>query len=290
MVSVSGSRLWDLPHRERVEVVRDEIDRVASRLGGLTSDQLDSPAVGDWTVGAVIAHLVVVPEFYAGNIRRGASGDATAPARRPEPGTGRGEIAAATILEQAKDLANAHADTVVDRFRSSASALADALDAEESSLEYECYHPGGIVPANRFMVLFLKELGLHEWDMFEALEPPHRMSQWGIDAAMQAMEEELASGSLRWVTDDEPNPDTVALRVITSGDVVVERDLIIGPEGTRLVAVDRGRKIDSELRLDAADFVLGCSGRRDLVAVIVDGRGEGDVDAVGAFARRLTGM
>ena len=290
MTSVPDQRLRDLPHTERVAVARDEITRVTARLADLQPDLLDRPAIGDWTIREVIAHLVVVAEFYADSISRGSSGDAGVSGSRPRPGTSRGALAAASIRQRAAEVADTFHDTAIDRLRSAALVLADTLDADESSLEFECYHPGGILPANRFVVLFLKELGLHEWDMFEALEPPCEMSRWGVDAALQAMEEELASGSLRWVTDPDASPDTLTFRVVTSGDVVVERDLLVEPSRTRLVAVDKQRNVDSRLRLDAADFVLGCSGRRDLVAVVTEGPGEGDPDALRVLARRLTGM
>jgi hypothetical protein len=290
MESAPGARLWDLPHSERVTVVRDEIHRVAGQLDDLDVELLDHPAIGDWTIREVVAHLVIVARFYTDNIGRGSSGDATGSGGRPAPGTSRGALAAAGIRETAADVAAAYDDQVIDKFRSAASVLADTLDADESSLEFECYHPGGIIPASRFAVLFLKELGLHEWDMFEALQPPWKMGRWGTDAALQAMEEELASGSLRWVTDPEASPDTLTLRVITSGDVTVERDLVVEPHQTRLLPVDEQRKVDSRLRIDVADFVLGCSGRRDLAAVVTEGLADGDPDALRLLGRRLTGM
>lgn len=283
-------RFWDLPHPDRVGVVRDEIARVVARLRALDAEQLDSPAIGDWTVGEVVAHLAVVAEFYTDSIRRGASGDATVSGNRPAPGTGRGAIAASGIRQRAAEVMALTETPVIDRMDRYATGLADALDVDESSLDYGCYHPGGIVPAPRFAVLFLKELGLHEWDMFEALDPPCAMSRWGVDAALQAMEEELASGSLRWVTDPDASTDTLSFRLSTTGDLAVERDLVLEPEQTRLLPVDDRRAIDSPLRLDAADFVLGCSGRRDLVAVVADGRGQGDPAALRSFAARLSGM
>lgn len=290
MESESGQRLWDLPYHERVGVVRDEIDRVAARLGDLDVGLLDRSAVGEWTVREVVAHLAVVAEFYTDSINRGASGDAEVSGGRPRAGTGRGSLAAGAIRQRATLVAEGLDDAVTDQMRRIASGLADTLDAGESSLEFECYHPGGIIAANRFVVLFLKELGLHEWDMFEALQPPCKMSRWGVDAALQAMEEELASGSLRWVTDPDAGVGSLTLRVALSGDVTVDRDLIMEPHQTRLVDVDRGRTVDASLSLDAADFVLGCSGRLDLVAAVREGRGEGDADALSVFTRRLSGM
>jgi uncharacterized protein (TIGR03083 family) len=290
MGSVSDRRLCELPYHERVGVVRDEIARITTRVGDLDGDLLDRPAVGDWTVRAVLAHLVVVAELYTNSITRGASGNVDVSGDLPQPGTGRGALVAGGLREQATQLADAFDAAVIDKLRSGALVLADTLDTDESSLEYDCYHPGGIIPANRFMVLFLKELGLHEWDIFEALQPPCTMNRWGVDAAIQAMEEELASGSLRWLTDPDGGPDTLTFRVITSGDVAVERDLLLEPHQTRLVAVDEQRNVDSWLRLTAADFVLGCSGRRAFVNVVTEGRGEGDLDALHVLDRRLTGM
>lgn len=286
----STTRLGDLPLSERVLVLRQEIDRLAARLSALDPARLDQPAIGDWTVREVIAHLVVVPEFYTDNIVRGATGDASGSGNRPAAGTGRGETAAAGIRKGAAAVARLD-DDVIGRFHAAAVGLADALTVDdEATLDYPCYHPGGIVPANRFLVLVLKELGLHEWDMFEALDPPCSMSRWGVDAAFQAIEEELASGSLRWVTDPTRSPETVTIRVSTAGAVTAERDLILEPDTTRLVAVDDTRPVDGRLRLDAAEFVLGCSGRLDLAAALTSGQAEGDLAPVQVLARRLTGM
>lgn len=289
MALASGHRLWDLPHAARVGVFRDEIARITARLGAVEDDALDHPAIGDWTIREVVAHLVVVAEFYADNINRGVSGDVETAGDLPPPGTGRGALVAGVVRRQAAEAA-ATLDASVDTLRSRALLLADALDVDEAMLEFECYHPGGVLAASRFMVLYMKELGLHEWDIFEALQPPCAMSRRGIDTAIQAMEEELASGSLRWLTDPEASTETVTFRVVTSGEVAVERDLLLEPHGTRLVTVDEQRRVDSWLRLDAADFVLGCSGRRDLVAVVTEGRGEGDPEAVRVLTHRLTGM
>ncbi len=284
------TRLWDLPHRERVAIVRQEIARVAERLSGLEPDQLDHPAMGDWAIRDVIAHLMVVAEFYADSIARGAGGDTAVSGHGPAAGTGRGEIAATSIRERAVEVAGALDDTVIDRFRAAALALTDALDLDESSLEYQCYHPGGVLTANQFVVLFLKELGLHEWDMFEAIEAPCQMSGWGVDATLQALEDEVASGSLRWATDPGASPDTITIRVITAGAVALERDLVLEPDRTLLVEVDDQRRVDSRLTIDAADFVLGTSGRLDFVAAVTNGRAKGDPAAIRRLADRLTGM
>lgn len=285
----SDARLGARPLPERVAIMRREIDRLADRLSALSPDQLDQPAIGDWTVKEVVAHMAVVPEFYTDGVVRGAAGDSSGGGHPTAAGTGRGETAAEGIRKGAVGLAR-KLDDVIGRFRRSAEGLADALSGDEADLSYPCFHPGGVLPANRFLVLFLKELGLHEWDMFEALEPPCAMSRWGADAAFQAIEEEIASGSLRWVTDPGRNPEAVTIRVTTSGAVVGEWDLLLEADKTRLEAADDSRTADGRLRIDAGDFTLGCSGRLDLVAAVESGRAEGDLDVVRVLAARLTGM
>ena len=200
MGTLDGVRLADLDLADRRRIAHDEVSRVAGRLRGLTDAELDRPAKGDWSIREVIAHLIVVPQFYAGSIERGRSGDVEVRGNRPAAGTGRGEVAAAGIKDRAVEVADAIHGDVVDGFVEAASSLLASLDRPESEVAHRCYHPGGLVPAHRFLVLFLKELGIHEWDIFAALDDSATIGRWGADAAIQAMEEELASGSLRWVT------------------------------------------------------------------------------------------
>lgn len=286
MTAAAPDRLVDLPLTERVAGLRREIDRIAARFDALSDSDLEHPAMGDWSIAEVIAHLALVPEFYADSVARGAEGDAAVAGDRPAAGTGRGEIVAAGVKRGAAGVAEG--GDVRARFVRSAHALADALDGEEADLSYDCYHPGGIVPANRFLVLYSKELGLHEWDVFEALSPPATMSPWGTDAAYTAMEEEIASGSLRWVTAAEPPTGSIRVRVTTAGAVAAERFLVVDADGTRLVPASGDP--DGRLDIDAADFVLACSGRLDLAEVVRSGRATGDLAQIEAIAGRFTGM
>ncbi len=283
------TRLGSLPLADRVAILREEVDRLTARLQALDPARLDEPAIGDWTVREVVAHLAVVPEFYTDGVVRGASGDFTSGGGPVEAGKGRGETQAPGILKGAKGLAERSRD-VIARFNRSGHGLADALSGDPATLDYPCYHPGGLLPANRFLVLCLKEIGLHEWDIFQALEPPAGMSRWGADADFQAMEEEIASGSLRWVTDPARAPEAVTIRVATTGAVTAERDLVMDPDYTRLVPVDAGRAVDGHLRIDAGELVLACSGRLNPADLVTSGRAEGDLAPVQVLARRLTGM
>ena len=287
-----GSRFVDRPLTERAAIVRGEIEALSARFAALDEADLDRAAIGAWTVGEVIGHLAVVAEFYADSIRRGATGDAGVAGNRPAAGTGRGEIAARGIKKRATEVA-AESD-VRERFLRSAQALVDEVDPArgrtEADVSYDRHHPGGIVVAHRFLVLFLKEMGLHEWDIFEALSPPCSMGRWGVDAAFRAMEEELASGSLRWVTTAERDSGTLAIRIVTHGAVAAERDLIFDEAGARLIPVDTNAEPDRTLTFDAADFVLACSGRLDPAEAVRSGRVQGAVAVAESLGGRFTGM
>ena len=71
-----------------------------------------------------------------------------------------------------------------------------------------CYHPGGIVAAENFIELRLKELAVHEWDVRAALEPAARLSPATFPAILATISESIASGSLRWAFWSGPAPAT----------------------------------------------------------------------------------
>jgi hypothetical protein len=62
---------------------------------------------------------------------------------------------------------------------------------EPTQREIPCYHPGGIVKAQNFMDLRLKELAVHEWDIRAALEPEAHVSPACIPAIMTTISNRL---------------------------------------------------------------------------------------------------
>lgn len=283
-------RFVELTSRERAGVLRGEVARIAERLGRLDTSDLDRPARGDWSVREVVAHLAAVPTFYRSSVERGRGGKHEGPAGGLAAGEGRGTIVAGGVQQQAAEVARTAGDAVIEQFVAAGSALADALDGDDDDLAYPCYHPGGIVPANRFAVLFGKELGLHEWDVFDALESPGAMGRWGTDAALAAMEEEIASGSLRWVTDSSADPTTAVIEVSLRGHLQGRWHLLLESDTVLLVPPIPDRRVDGRFDADAGEFVLCCSGRLDPLTLLADGRASGDAEPLGVLARRLSGM
>ncbi len=186
-------------HAERCRLLDDETDRVAAWLRSLTTAELDGPAVGDWSIRDVVAHLVVVAEFYAGNVERGAAGDPAPPPGRPAAGSMRGASAAAGVLAGAVAAAAATSEDPLGAFEDSARRLGARLAGlSEDQLDLPGYHPGGLLPLNRFLLLRAKELCVHEWDMRAPTDPAARISELGVAAVLQIIDENIASGSLRW--------------------------------------------------------------------------------------------
>ncbi len=186
---------------------------MAAWLRCLSPTELDGPAVGDWTIRDVIAHLVVVADFYAGNIERGVAGDIEAPEGRPRAGSMRGAGAAAGVLAGATAVAASTADDPLGAFDRSAARLSTRLAGlTDEQLDLPGYHPGGLLPVNRFMLLRAKELCVHEWDVRAPSDPTSRISDLGVAAVLQIIDENIASGSLRWAYRPDPTV-TSPLRV-----------------------------------------------------------------------------
>ncbi|MEZ5237269.1 MAG: maleylpyruvate isomerase N-terminal domain-containing protein [Acidimicrobiales bacterium] len=258
--------LAQLDHAERCRLLDEETARVSAWLHGLGPAALDRPAHGDWPAREVIAHLVTVADFYAGNIERGVTGDHEAPPGRPAAGSMRGASTAPVVRKGAAAVAAATADDPLGAFDRSAARLSERLHAlGPDQLDLPGYHPGGLLPLNRFLLLRAKELCVHEWDLRAPTDPAARISPFGVAAVLLIIDESIASGSLRWAY--QPDPTVSApLRVRASldgavrwqGRFTVTTDSIdMDPSGT----LDDGAPADVTVEGDAEAFVRLVYGR-----------------------------
>ncbi len=210
--------LLAVSHAERCRLLDAETARVAGWLRGLPAGALDRPAHGDWTIRDVVAHLVVVADFYAGNIERGVTGNCEAPPGRPPAGSMRGASAAAGVVAGATAVAAKTADDPIGAFeRASARLSARLASLTAEQLDLPGYHPGGYVPLGRFLFLRLKEVCVHEWDLHAPTDPAARISDVGVAAVLGIIDENIASGSLRWAYRPDPAV-TTPLRVAVDLD------------------------------------------------------------------------
>src|SRR5262245_28701397 len=224
---------------ERLNVLTGESRRLQQYFEGLSTETWMKPsACTEWQVQDVVAHLVGVAEFYAGTVARGVQGDTAPPAGRPPAGAGTGASAAEGIAQRSI----AARKTLGDRLLATFAATGDHLNRTLAGLalsdrQRPCYHPGGIVAAENFIELRLKELGVHEWDIRAALEADAHLSPATFPAILATISESIASGSLRWAFWAGPVPATpLRYRFTIEGAGPSKPDLVIDGRAVRMEA------------------------------------------------------
>jgi hypothetical protein len=161
-----------------------------------------------------------------------------------------------------------------------------------SDRDQPCYHPGGIVPARRFIDLRLKELTMHEWDMRSPHEPGFALSPPCLPAILGLMTDSIASGSLRWgFWASARLPTPVRYRIELTGSVPLQTDLVVEGDQVRVEAVAT-RPAQVLMRGDAETFVLLVYGRLPLTSALDSGRimAAGNADHTAALASWFRGV
>ena len=279
---------------ERLHVLTEESKRLQQHFEALPPEAWTKPsACTQWQVQDVVAHLVGVAEFYAGTIVRGVHGDTAPPPGRLPAGTGTGASAAEGIAQRSI----AARKSLGDRLLATFAATGDHLNHTLAGLtpderQKPCYHPGGIVAAENFIELRLKELGVHEWDIRAALAPEAHLSPATFAAILATISESIASGSLRWAFWSGPAPATpVRYRFAISGPGPSKPDLVIDGHTVRME--DAGAASPhATFRCDTETYILIVYGRLDLDTAIASGRVgvEGDGQLASALGRWFRGI
>ena len=225
-------------------------------------------ACTQWQVQDVVAHLVGVAEFYAGTVVRGVQGDASAPAGRSPAGR-TGASAAEGIAQRSIAARKSLGDQRLATFVATGDHLNQTLGRlTPEERQRPCYHPGGIVAAQNFIELRLKELAVHEWDIRAALTPEPHLSPASFAAILATISESIASGSLRWAFWSGPAPAApVRYRLAIAGLGPTKPDLVI--DGTTVRMDDAGAAPpDVTFVCDTETFVLLVYGRLNLEAAM----------------------
>ena len=279
---------------ERLNVLIEESERLKQYFRALPPEVLTKPsACTQWQVQDVIAHLVGVAEFYANAVHRGLQGETSALGGRLPAGTGTGAASAEGIAQRSIAARKSLGDQLLTTF----AATSDHLNQTLASLTPEarqqpCYHPGGIVAAEDFIELRLKELGVHEWDIRAALEPEAHLSPACSAAILATISESIASGSLRWAFWSGPKPATpVRYHFVIAGPGPSKPDLVIDGQSIRME--DAGATPpDVTFRCDTETYILLVYGRLNLDAAIASGRlrVEGDRQRATDFGQWFRGI
>src|SRR5262245_15975978 len=262
------------PFADRLQVLQAESERIKQYLHALPLEALQKPsACTQWQVQDVIAHLIGVAETYASSVSRGLQGDTgPLPGRLPA-----GQATASLSAEGIAQRSIAVRKTLGDQLLASFDAANDHLNGLLAGLTPEqratpSYHPGGIVKAQNFIDLRLKELAVHEWDIRAGLEPEAHVSPASIPAIMTTISESIASGSLRWAFWTGPPLSTpVRYRFVVSGSAPSKSDIVVDGDRLRMADAD-GTTADVTIRCDAETYVLLVYGRLDMEAASAAGR------------------
>jgi len=279
---------------ERLDVLTAESARLDQYFRTLPPDAWTRPsACKEWQVQDVVAHLVGVAEFYAGTVERGLRGETSPPAGRAPAGASTGATAADGIAHRSIAARKSLGDQLLTTF----TATGDHLNRTLGGLRPEdrrtpCYHPGGVVAAENFIELRLKELAVHEWDIRAALDPEPHLSPPSFAAILATISESIASGSLRWAFWSGPAPARpVRYRFEIAGPGPAKPDVVI--DGTTMRMEDTSAAPpDVTFRCDTETYILLVYGRLDLGAARASGRlrAEGDGQLAIAFGQWFKGI
>jgi uncharacterized protein (TIGR03083 family) len=278
----------------RIEVLAAESARLERYFRALPPEAWARPsACTQWQVQDVVAHLVGVAEFYAGTVTRGLGGETAPPAGRSPAGTGTGASAAEGIAQRSIAARKSLGDRLLDTFAATGQHLNQVLKAlTPAQRPIPCYHPGGMVPAENFIELRLKELGVHEWDIRAALEPPGHIPPASVPAILATISESIASGSLRWAFWSGPTPAApVRYRFAINGPGPSKPDLVIDGATIRMEAAGTASPA-ATFGCDTETYILLVYGRLDLEAALASGRVrvEGDRERARSFGQWFRGI
>jgi uncharacterized protein (TIGR03083 family) len=279
---------------DRVRLLQSESERIKQYLRALPSEAWSRPsACAQWQVQDVVAHLIGVAETYAGNISRGLQGDAAPPAGRPPAGTSNAELAAEGIAQRSIAARQSLGDRLFATFESTNDHLNRLLAGLAPQDQQEpCYHPGGMVAAQNFIDLRLKELALHEWDIRAALDPNVHLSPASLPAILETISESIASGSLRWAFWAGPTLSApVRYRFVVTGIGPRQPDLVVAGDTIRMENAGEAPP-NVTFRCGTETYVLLVYGRLNLDAAIATGRLmiEGDRQLAIAFGQWFRGI
>jgi len=279
---------------DHAQLLHTESDRFTRYVQALPPQAWSqSTACDQWQAQDVVAHLIEVAQLYANSLTRGVQGDAEPPEGRLPAGAVNASIVAERVAQRSIATRQRLGDELLETFERTGTHL-NRLLAELSPADRDkpCYHPGGMVPARRFIDLRLKELAMHEWDMRSPHEPGFALSPPCLPAILGLMTDSIASGSLRWgFWASSRLPAPVRYRIELTGPVPLQTDLVV--EGDQVqVEATAASPAQVLMRGDAETFVLLVYGRLPLTSALDSGRiiTEGDADHVAALASWFRGV
>ena len=252
-------RTWE----ERANLLREASRNFQHYLADLPREAWDRQSACDlWLVKDVVAHLVGNAEFYATTVERGIQGQCDPLPGRPPAGEGHPSVGAPTTAAGAIANRERLGGQLLETLGANTNRLLQLLlGLSPADRKKPCYHPGGIVPAENFVDLRFKELGLHQWDIRSALEPGAEVLPESWSSMIILITESLASGSLRWAFWGGPAlSQPVRYRFETPEPTPFRADIVVAGDTFRLEAPSDS-PAEVELHCNAGALALMMSGR-----------------------------
>ncbi len=259
----------------------EQVDLIVAETGRFTQYLQDLPIAAwsrpttceQWQAQDVVAHLIEVAQLYSNSVTRGTQGDSEPPEGRLPAGAVNASIVAERVAQRSIATRKSLGDGVLETFIKTGNHLnALIADLAPGDRDKPCYHPGGIVPARRFIDLRLKEVAMHEWDIRSPHEPGFDLSPPCLPSILSLITDSIASGSLRWgFWAGSKLAAPVRYRFDLTGPVPYQTDLVV--EGDQIKVEPSGEEQpDAQVRCDAEAFVLLVYGRLPLAPALDSGR------------------
>src|SRR5262249_23378566 len=259
---------------DRITLLKAESARIKQYLHTLPPDAWDRPsACTQWQVRDVIAHLVGVAEVYTGFVAPRIQGDPSPPPGWLPAGMG----SAMAGAEQTAQRSIAARERLGDQMLAAYDAADEQLNHLLAGLSPQdrakpCYLSGGLVSAQHFIDLRLKELAVHEWDIRSCLEPNAHLSPASLPAIMTTIAGSMASGSIPWAFwPGSRLPTPIRYRFVVTGPIPYRTTLVVAGDRVDLEEA-RDAAVDVTFHCETETFVLLLYGRLTLEAALDQGR------------------
>ncbi|MBQ12198.1 MAG: hypothetical protein CMJ45_11700 [Planctomyces sp.] len=278
-----------------VNLIKSESERIMGYFDSLSPGDLEKPSPCErWTVGEVIAHLVWHVETYRGMMERGLRDDLS-------PTEGLPSVPAGTPNRQVI-VDESYGQAAIDRRRTLGRDLILSFTEEYGKLNTllaavvpedwskPCYHVAGLRSVESFLLTYLMELAVHEWDIRSTREPSPIVSEEIMPLMMDRIPGKLGRPWSITFPDMTDTAGSVVYRFNLSGVGATDIDVVVEDNRARAVPA-KTTPANFSIGCDTDTFVLLMYGRFSLESAVAAGRmtTEGDEGLMTGFDQWLAG-
>ena len=281
--------------RTHAELIRTESERIMEYFDSLPEEALEKPSPCErWTVGEVIAHLVWHVETYRGMMERGLHDDLS-------PTEGLPSVPAGTPNRQVI-VDESYGQAAIDRRRSLGRDLILSFTEEYGKLNTmlagivpedwskPCYHVAGLRSVESFLLTYLMELAVHEWDIRSTRELSPIVSEEIMPLLMDRIPGKLGRPWSISFPDMIDYAGPVIYRFDLSGVGATDLDVVVEDNQASSQAAGTS-PANVSVSCDTDTFVLLMYGRFSLESAAAAGRltADGDQRLMTSFDQWLAG-